>query len=157
VTTIRVTRRPATRPTGTDRVEPGRLRLALIEPESPRTTLDGAWWPRTRNLSDELPALVTELHSRGIRATRVAYNPAGWDPAPRRLDADGRVIRLGWFRGLDPQMLDLTGDLQRARVDLLVVPPDTSEAAAAAAFAAASEPGNSRSPAEILTGVSTAG
>jgi hypothetical protein len=157
MTTIRVTRRPPTPPTGTDPGEKGRLRLALLEPRSPRTTLDGAWWPRTRSLSDELPALITELHSRGIRATRVAYNPAGWDPAPRRLDADSRVIRLGWFRSIDPQMLDLTGDLERGRVDLLVVPPDTPKAAAAAAFAAATEPGNSRSPAEIMTGAATAG
>jgi hypothetical protein len=156
VTTIRVTRRPATPPTGTDSGETGGPRLALIEPRSPRTTLDGAWSLRTRNLG-ELPALVTELHSRGIRATRVAYDPAGWDPAPRCLDADSRVIRLGWFRSVDPQMLDLTGDLERGRVDLLVVPPDTPKAAVAAAFAAATEAGNSRSPAEIMTGVATAG
>jgi hypothetical protein len=157
MTTIRVTRRPPAPGAGTAPAGPDRLRLALIEPQSARTTLDGAWWPRTRDLSEELPALLTELHSRGIRATRVAYNPASWDPAPRRLDADGRVIRLGWFRSIDPQLLDLTGDLERGRVDLLVVPPDTSAAAAAAAFSSATEPGNSRRPAEVLAAAATAG
>ena len=99
MTTIRVTRRPPAAVSETAPPEPDHLRLALIEPRSPRTSLDGAWWPHTSDLSEELPALITELHTRGIRATRVAYNPASWDPAPRRLDADGRVVRLGWFRG----------------------------------------------------------
>src|SRR4051794_22868214 len=47
------------------------VRLALIDPPAERTTLDGAWWPRTRSLSDDLPGLVQELHRRGIRVTRV--------------------------------------------------------------------------------------
>jgi hypothetical protein len=150
VTTIRVTRRPPAPVNGTVPPAPDHLRLALIEPRSPRTSLDGAWWPRTSDLSEELPALLTELHTRGIRATRVAYNPAGWDPAPRRLDADGRVVRLGWFRGLDPHLLNLSGDPARGRVDLLVVPPQTSEPAAAAAFTSATEPDNRRTATEVL-------
>ncbi|MGR6963526.1 DUF5994 family protein [Geodermatophilus sp. URMC 61] len=32
-------------------------------------------WPRTRDLTQELPALVEELHRRAIRVTRVAFNP----------------------------------------------------------------------------------
>src|SRR3954454_11492721 len=78
------------------------LRLALIDPPAPRTTLDGAWWPRTRGLSEELPGLVEELARRGVRVTRVAYNPDAWETAPRRIAADGRSIRLGWFRSIDP-------------------------------------------------------
>jgi hypothetical protein len=156
VTTIRVTRRPPAPVDETSPPEPDQLRLALIEPRSPRTSLDGAWWPRSSDLSEELPALLTELHTRGIRATRVAYNPASWDPAPRRLDADGRVVRLGWFRGLDPHLLNLTGDLVRGRVDLLVVPTDTSAPAAAAAFTSATEPDNRRTATEVLA-ATTAG
>jgi hypothetical protein len=157
MTTIRVTRRPSAPGNGTARPEPEHLRLALIEPRSARSTLDGAWWPRTRDLGAELPALLTELHSRGIRATRVAYNPAAWAAAPRRLDADGRVVRLGWFRSLDPHLLNLSGDLARSRVDLLVVPPDTPAVAAAAAFASATEPGNRRTSTEVLEAAATAG
>jgi hypothetical protein len=133
------------------------VRLALIDPPAERTTLDGAWWPRTRSLTGELPALVEELHRRGIRVTRAAYNPDGWDPAPRRLAADGRIIRLGWFRSIDPQLLNLTGDFTRGRIDLLVVPPDTPAAAARAAFTAVTARTNRRTPSALLAAVQPVG
>ena len=126
------------------------VRLALISPPAERTRLDGAWWPRTRSLSDELPGLVEEFRGRGIRVRRVAYNPDAWDPAPRRLAADGRTIRLGWFRSIDPQLLNLTGDTNPSRLDLLVVPPDTSAAVARQAFAATTDRDNRRTPTAVL-------
>src|SRR5947209_8314330 len=163
MTTIRRTRVPASagvdtdsttaRTAGTPHPRPGDadpVRLTLIDPPGKRTTLDGAWWPRTRSLSDELPGLIQELHRRGIRVTRAAYNPDAWEIAPRRLAADGRTIRLGWFRGIDPQLLDLTGDTARGRIDLLVVPPDTTAAAAGKAFTAASDRANRRTPTAVL-------
>src|SRR3954470_10796155 len=131
--------------------DPDPVRLTLIDPPGHRTTLDGAWWPRTRSLSDELPGLVQELHRRGIRGTRAAYNPDAWETAPRRLAADGRTIRLGWFRSIDPQLLDLTGDTARGRLDLLVVPPDTTAATARQAFTAASDRANRRTPTAVLS------
>jgi hypothetical protein len=51
------------------------VRLALIDPPAERTTLDGAAWPRTRSLSDDLPGLVLELRRRGIRVTRGGLQP----------------------------------------------------------------------------------
>ena len=74
-----------------------------------------------------------------------------WETAPRRLAADGRTIRLGWFRSIDPQLLDLTGDTARGRLDLLVVPSDTTAAAARQAFTAASDRANRRTPTAVLT------
>jgi len=163
MTTIRRTRVPAHPAVDTDSTTPRTagtphprtgdadpVRLALIDPPGKRTTLDGAWWPRTRSLSDELPGLVQELHRRGVRVTRVAYNPDAWETAPRRLAADGRTIRLGWFRSIDPQLLDLTGDTTRGRLDLLVVPPDTAAAAARQAFTAASDRASRRTPTAVL-------
>ncbi|MEX5717121.1 DUF5994 family protein [Geodermatophilus maliterrae] len=144
MTTIRVTRRH-------------QVRLELIEPVSPRTTLDGAWWPRTQDLSQELSGLVEELHRRGIRVTRVGYHPTAWGPTPRRLEADGRTIRLGWFRGLDPHQLNLTGDPARGRVDLLVIPPDTTAASAEQAFAAAGDRANQQTPTALLDALGAAG
>jgi hypothetical protein len=126
-TDSRTPRTPAT----TDRRDgdTGLVRLALTDPPAERTTLDGARWPRTRSLSDELPGLVEELHRRGVRVTRAAYNPDAWETAPRRLGADGHTIRLGWFRRIDSQLLNLAGDTTRGRLDLLVVPPETAAAA----------------------------
>ena len=168
MTTIRRTRLPQRRaadvesriPEGTPRRRAGDadpVRLALIDPPAERTTLDGAWWPRTVSLGDELPGLVQELHRQGIRVTRVAYNPDSWEAAPRRLAADGRTIRLGWFHGIDPQLLDLTGDLQRGRLDLLVVPPDTTTAVARQAFTAATDRGNRETPTVLLAALHQAG
>jgi hypothetical protein len=163
MTTIRRRRVPAHSTVATESPNPSaawpphragdadQVRLALIDPLAERTAVDGAWWPRTRSLSDELPGLVQELHRRGIRVTRVAYNPDAWEAAPRRMAADGRTIRLGWFRSIDPQLLDLTGDPDRRRLDLLVVPPDTTAAVARQAFAAASDRGNQRTPTAVLT------
>jgi hypothetical protein len=168
VTTIRVNRRPRISPVGAEDTAPrsapppagdeeGSIRLALIDPPAARSTLDGAWWPRTRDLTQELPALVEELHRRGIRVTGVAYNPDLWGPAPRRLEADGRTIRLGWFRNLDRQLLNMTGDFSRGRLDFLVVPPDTTTAAAEHAFSAATDRANRQAPTELLDTLSAAG
>jgi hypothetical protein len=135
----------------------GAVRLALIDPPAPRTTVDGAWWPRTADLTDELPALLEELHRRGIRVTRVAYNPDSWAPTTRRLQADGRTIRLGWFRHLDRQLLNLTGDVTRGRLDLLVVPPEWTATDAQRAFSAATDRGNREEPTALLDGLSATG
>jgi hypothetical protein len=168
MTTLRVTRHarsgrdaadvmPAPPPVVPESADADALRLALIDPPAARTTLDGAWWPRTRDLAQELPPLVEELHRRGIRATRVAYNPDAWEATTRRLPADGRTIRLGWFRGIDPHLLNLTGDWARGRVDLLVVPPDTTAAVAHRAFSAATDRANASTPSALLGALSPAG
>ena len=167
MTTIRRTRLPGrAAASAPDRIPQGtprragdaeQIRLALIEPPAERTTLDGAWWPRTRNLSDELPGLVEELQRRGIRVRRVAYHPDAWEAAPRRMAADGRTIRLGWFHGIDPQLLDLTGDSPRSRLDLLVVPPETTPAVAGQAFTAATDRSNRETPTVLLAALDPTG
>jgi Family of unknown function (DUF5994) len=167
MTTIRRTRLPERAAVGADNRTPkgtprragddDPVRLALIDPPAERTTLDGAWWPRTRSLNDELPGLIQELHRRGIRVSRAAYNPDAWEAAPRRMAADGRTIRLGWFRSIDPQLLDLTGDARRGRLDLLVIPPDTTSAVARQAFTAASGRTNRETPTALLAALRPAG
>jgi hypothetical protein len=169
MTTIRVTRRPRNSPAGVEGTatqssvappadpDESAVRLALIDPPAARTTLDGAWWPRTQDLTHELPLLVEELHRRGLRVTRVAYHPDPWEPTTRRLEADGRTILLGWFRSIDQQLLNLTGDLTRGRLDLLVVPPDTTAAAAQRAFSAATDRANRDTPTALLAALGAAG
>lgn len=166
MTTIRQTRLPSREPsTGTTLnnrgpfgQRPGAgadgapVRMALLEPvPGEQTTLDGAWWPRSRSLGTELPALITELRQRGVRVSRVTYHPDSWDTASRRLDADGRVIRLGWFRSLDPHLLNLTtGEGGRSRLDLLVVPPGATQTVAAEAMSAATTRGNDGTATAVL-------
>jgi len=83
------------------------------------STLHGTWAPASRSLAMELPDLVAELHRRGVRIVRVAFNPIRWDTAPRTVAADGRVIHLGLFHSLTPNLLILQGTAGE-RVDLTV-------------------------------------
>ena len=91
-----------------------------------------------------------------MRST-VAYNPDLWEPTTRRLGADGRTIRLGWFRGIDRRLLNLTGDATRGRLDLLVVPPDTTASTAQRAFSAATDRANRATPTALLDALDSAG
>jgi hypothetical protein len=137
----------------------GPLRLETLrqDPAGPSPTLDGAWWPWTLDLAEELPALIVELHGRGTRVSRVLYNPATWDNVPsRKLSADGRVIRVGWFRSMDPHVLTVTSSAGADRMDLLIVPPGTAGPAAERAMAAAIEIGNKRSASAVLEGAAQA-
>ncbi len=130
-----------------------RLRLEILQraPLSHQPTLDGAWWPRSRSLADELPALVVELHKRGSRVSRVLFNPGTWDSfEQRKLAADGRVIRVGWFRTMDPHVLTLTSAAGMDRLDLLIVPPATAPDVAARAIADALAASNHLSASAVL-------
>lgn len=128
-----------------------RLMLRSARPGAGVTTLDGAWWPRSRSLPDELPALITELHRRGVRVARVVYNPVSWTSAPRRVSADGRVVKLGWFRSLDPHLVSLADSHGDTRLELLVVPPEASPDSSAAVMKLVAGSGNRSTATAVLT------
>lgn len=107
-----------------------------------RGLLDGAWWPRSRDLTLELPPLVDELEPTWGRVTRVAVNPEHWSVIPKKVAADGRTVHVGWFAAeQDPHKLLLLS-YRNARWDLLVIPPETPRATAVRLMAAASDPRN---------------
>jgi hypothetical protein len=81
----------------------------------------------------------------------VTYNPVLWDSAPHRLWADGRIVRLGWFRSMDRHLLSMTGSYSDDRVELLVVPPDAAPETAAAAMTRAASDGNRDTPTAVLS------
>lgn len=60
-----------------------RLSLAPVGPAPP--LLDGAWWPRSRDLGAELPALIAVSDPLWGRITRVTVNPTHWPAVPRNL------------------------------------------------------------------------
>jgi Family of unknown function (DUF5994) len=126
------------------------VRLVLLDAEANHgTALDGAWWPRSTSLSADLPFVVAALHREGFRITRAAYNPALWDPAPPKMHAENRTVRLGWFNSIDPHLLSLTGG-NGEHVELLVVPPDTAPLTAARAMALAAARRNRLSATAVL-------
>ncbi|MGY5107086.1 DUF5994 family protein, partial [Streptomyces sp. 900105245] len=71
-------------------------RVALTSPTG-RGLLDGAWWPRSRDLAAELPALADVLDPLWGRITRVAVNPMLWPVVPSKVNVHDRVMKVGWF------------------------------------------------------------
>ncbi|MFJ9152031.1 DUF5994 family protein [Streptomyces sp. NPDC102270] len=114
-------------------------RLALKANGASRGLLDGAWWPRSRDLLSELPALTDALHPLWGRITRIAVNPEYWPVIPRKISANGHVVKVGWFTPeIDPHKLLLLS-YGTGRWDLLIIPPETGAESAARLMAAASD------------------
>ncbi|SDO03063.1 hypothetical protein SAMN04487981_10811 [Streptomyces sp. cf386] len=116
------------------------LRLSLAPAGPAPALLDGAWWPRSRDLGAELPSLTAVLDPLWGRITRVTVNPTHWPVVPRRVPVAGHVVKVGWFLAeQDPHELLLLS-YRRGRWNLLVVPPQTTPVSAAWLMAAASDP-----------------
>ncbi|MFJ7902860.1 DUF5994 family protein [Streptomyces sp. NPDC096198] len=114
-------------------------RLALKTDGTSRGLLDGAWWPRSRDLLSELPALTDVLDPLWGRITRIAVNPEHWPVIPRKVPVSGHIVKVGWFTPeIDPHKLLLLS-YGTGRWDLLVIPPRTGAEAAARLMAAASD------------------
>lgn len=113
-------------------------------------TVGGAWWPGSNDLPLALPALLTELEHGEFRALRVLYHPLWWRMAPRRIAHAGRVVRLGWIRSIDPDLLILTAPRSR-RLHLQVIRPDAEATVAGRALCAVPHPdGHGAPPTELL-------
>jgi hypothetical protein len=117
--------------------------------------IDAAWWPRTRDLSRELPPLLEVFGTAGREINRITYNVHVWDRAPRRMTIEGRTVRLGGFASSDPLTIRLSDPWGRERVDILVIAPDTDAATAARLFEIASRAGGSGRADEIVALAST--
>ncbi len=121
--------------------DPGADVRLHLKPTAPVTGhVDGGWWPRSRDLAAELPLLLAAVTARLGRVERVSYHLGDWDPAARRVDVDGHVVRLAGFRFQRSDTVDIAGRQQR--ITLLVVPPEASAQAADDALDAAGDPGN---------------
>ena len=117
------------------------LHRLSMKPDAPTTGfVDGAWWPASRDLAAELPALAAELATGLGRVESVSYNINAWDAAPRKITVDGAAVRLAGYRTQDHDTVDVISD--RRRLTLLVVPPETEPQAAQDALNAASRIGN---------------
>ncbi|MFE2237627.1 DUF5994 family protein [Streptomyces sp. NPDC059442] len=115
-------------------------RLSLTPKTTKAGLLDGAWWPRSRDLAAELPPLVDALDKRLGRITRVLVNPTRWPVVPHKVPVTGHIVHVGWFTEQDPDKMILLS-YTVSRCDLLVIPPETEPAAATRLMAAAATPG----------------
>lgn len=75
-------------------IRPGTALLRLETTSFREGLLDGAWWPRTRDIVTELPALISVLTEHLGPITRVGVDASAWNYPPARLVVDGRVVHL---------------------------------------------------------------
>jgi Family of unknown function (DUF5994) len=115
---------------------PPLLRLQLDPNRPAELNLDGGFWPRSRELSMELPALVAALSADLGAIALVGYHRDAWKAAPGRMILGGNDIHLESFVSPDPPTIVVIADSGRC-VNLRVVPPDTDAASAAQAMSVA--------------------
>ncbi|HUH69883.1 MAG TPA: DUF5994 family protein [Mycobacterium sp.] len=101
--------------------------------------IDGAWWPRSRQLVDELPDLVASVSDRLGQVVMVGYRCNGWDETPPLVEIAGRTIELLGFTSDEPTSVILIGEDGR-HITLHVIRPDTSEEVARQALEEARVP-----------------
>lgn len=86
---------------------------------------DGAWWPRTRRLGDELADLFALWPPDAGRISRVLYSPPDWDDHPHSVPVPDRWVKTGCFPQDDTHQLTLTMR-EGGRLSITVIPSDTS-------------------------------
>jgi hypothetical protein len=99
-------------------------RISFRQPVTELGYVDAGWWPRSRELRAELPSLLDVLWTACRDVNRVSYGMPFWEPVPRRMRVEDRVVSLRGIRGQDPSLLTLFDSAGRDHVDILVVPPE---------------------------------
>ncbi|MFJ9946567.1 DUF5994 family protein [Kitasatospora sp. NPDC091207] len=112
--------------------------------------LDGAWWPRSRDLLRELPALAADIDERWGRVTRITVNPAQWPVIPRRIPVTGHTVHAGWFSTEQDEHTIAVFSYAPLRLNLLVVPPETAAVDAARLMAEAAAPANTTAASDLI-------
>ncbi|MFF8788926.1 DUF5994 family protein [Streptomyces sp. NPDC015125] len=129
-------------------VRPGTALLRLETTRSREGILDGAWWPRSRDIGAELPGLITALTEHLGPIARVGLDASAWEDLPKRLVIDDRIVHIDSFPVGDGTILITRGD--RDLFSLLVVPPTATPESARAAMTRAVEAGNVARAGQIL-------
>ncbi|AUG76876.1 hypothetical protein CFP65_2015 [Kitasatospora sp. MMS16-BH015] len=128
--------------------KPGTVLLRLETTQSREGVLDGAWWPRSRDVGAELPGLIEALTEHLGPVASVGLDAQAWDDVPARLVVGGRSVHIDQYPVGDSTVIITRGD--RDHFSLLVVPPQASREAALAAMAHAIEAGATDSAGQIL-------
>jgi hypothetical protein len=136
--------------TAAPRDEQAGVRLVLKpEDAAPSGYVDGGWWPRSRDLGAELPALLDALAARTGQVERVSYRLQDWDATTGRVAAGGADVHLDGFRLRAANTLDVV--TRSHRLTLLVVPADTDPETADRALRTAGQPGNTDDAPALLS------
>jgi hypothetical protein len=130
---------PMPRAGGASEAPPAALDVRLVWAAG-RHHPSGTWWPRSRDAAAELGNVLPEVGEHlGGAVDRVSLNIDAWDDdQPQRLRVGDRLVRLGWFRRLDPGTVTL-GRGSDPRITLRVIPPELDPTTARAQLVEASQ------------------
>ena len=137
------------------RSTPRGVRLRLKSARQSRGVVQGAWWPRSREMTTELPALLAALSPRLGEIDQVLYDENDWASAPTSVGFGGREVILDCSSGRPTHAVSMVG-ARFGRLVLLVVPPFTNPNRAYTTVMAAADPDNG-STAEQLLGIDAHG
>ena len=124
-------------------------RLRLKPKASPTGHVDGAWWPRSDDLPNELPDLLTVLSVRLGAIARVVYNSTEWAKAPARLQSGGQEVQLDGSDLQPTSTLEILG-VDGKKILLVVVPHRFDPDIAHQAMMEAAAPNNESTVDELL-------
>ncbi|GAA2659847.1 DUF5994 family protein [Paractinoplanes durhamensis] len=85
------------------RIEQARFRWGPIRFHN--VTLDGCWWPASRDPGAALPGLVRAMDEARGPVVRLLLSAAGWAVRPHEIEVAGRTVSLGYFSGQSPATL----------------------------------------------------
>ncbi len=111
-------------------------------------TLDGGWWPRSRDLAKELGDLVDQFPREQGRIVRALLSPPDWDAAPGEARVRERLT-VGSLPRDDTHLVVLTTS-DRTTLRVLVAPSELSPDQGAEALLAASSRGYTHSAGSLL-------
>ncbi|MDD4867359.1 MAG: DUF5994 family protein [Mycobacterium sp.] len=88
----------------------GDTRVTLTPKRPASEHFDGAWWPRSRHLVEELPGLLASVSDRLGRVVLVGYRRNGWDETPPLVQIAGHTVELLGFTCDEPASVILIGE-----------------------------------------------
>jgi hypothetical protein len=128
---------------------PTACRISFRQPVDRSGSVDAGWWPRSNDLTAELPALLEVLWTAGREMRRVIYDLDSWAAAPQQMIIEGNRVRLDGCRE-DPLLVVLVDACGIDSARLLAVPFDTDPAIAGRLLRLSSEPGNERTGRQLI-------
>lgn len=105
-----------------DPCTPDSGRLTICERAPIPGGVDGAWWPRSADLGDELPDLVAVLSRLIGPIRRVVYDPAAWASAPSRVMYRNQAVAVDAYRLVANDTLYLVGTHSRDALLYVIAP-----------------------------------
>ena len=126
----------------------GTLRIRLKPAHRSCGFVQGAWWPRSTELTSQLPSLLAALSLRVGSIDSVLYHESDWSPAPLSIKHQGDQVILSAHQEW-PNVVSVFGP-RFGRLDLLVVPPYTEPTHAYNVVTTAASVNDASTPDQLL-------